>query len=409
MSTGTPTSAAAAPRLRWYSQAWRLVLCVLISAAVWGNTWSGQWHHDRVRFWIDLAGGAIAFVVVLRRRRWPLPVALGLVALGSVSGAAAGPGILAAVSMATRRQWSQIVLVGLTAVIAWTVYNETQPTSAVITFGSPDAQRPATGSPIDLVVILVIIAAALSWGMYVGSRRELLWTLRERAETAEAEQELRVAGARITERARIAREMHDVVAHRISHVSMQAGAMAFREDLTADELSAGAALIQTQANRALEELRSVLGVLRDPATGATLHRPQPTFADVDELISDARSAGMKIDAFIEMGTDAAAHAGSDAVPDATGRTVYRIVQEGLTNARKHSPGALVSISVTGSPTNGIDIVIRNPIGFSSAPAAPGAGLGLAGLAERAALMGGRLQHARRDATFELRGWIPWAA
>ena len=69
--------------------------------------------------------------------------------------------------------------------------------------------------------------------MYIGSRRELIWTLRQRAERAEAEQELRVAQARATERARIAREMHDVLAHRISQISMHAGALAFREDLTA--------------------------------------------------------------------------------------------------------------------------------------------------------------------------------
>ena len=84
------------------------------------------------------------------------------------------------------------------------------------------------------MINVTFMASVLGWGMYVGSRRELVWTLRQRAERAEAEQELRVAQARSNERARIAREMHDVLAHRISQISMHAGALAFRDDLTAD-------------------------------------------------------------------------------------------------------------------------------------------------------------------------------
>jgi len=400
MSTSPRELAAVQPPLRWYSHAWRLVLCLLISGAVWGNTGKGQWEDHRALFWVDLVCGLISFAVVFLRRRWPFPTALALIALGGVSGLAAGPGILAAVSLATRRRWSQILLTGVLAVIAWTVYNETQPTSAVVTYSSSSTSQPTTNSSLNFVLSIVVIAAALSWGMYIGSRRELLWTLRDRAETAEAEQELRVTGARGAERSRIAREMHDVVAHRISHVSMQSGAMAFREDLTADELRAGAALIQTQANRALDELRSVLGVLRDPDTGAALDRPQPKLADLEELLADAREAGMNIEVDDRVGSDAV-------VPDPTGRTVYRIVQEGLTNAAKHAPGALIRIELSGSPADGIDLVLRNPLGFASSSAAHGSGLGLVGLAERTALMGGRLEHEREGSSFVLRAWIPW--
>ena len=82
---------------------------------------------------------------------------------------------------------------------------------------------------LDLALNAVFTVAVLGWGMYIGSRRELFWTLRHRAERAESEQELRVAQARSTERARIAREMHDVLAHRISQISMHAGALTYRE------------------------------------------------------------------------------------------------------------------------------------------------------------------------------------
>ncbi len=94
------------------------------------------------------------------------------------------------------------------------------------------------------------------------------------------------------------------------------------------------------------------------------------------------------------------------VPDAAGRTVYRIVQEGMTNARKHAPGALLTIRITGTPDDGIDVQLRNPLGFGPTHT-PGAGLGLVGLTERAELRGGLLESGLDGSTFVLHGWIPW--
>jgi signal transduction histidine kinase len=236
--------------------------------------------------------------------------------------------------------------------------------------------------------------------MYIGSRRELMWTLRARAERAEAEQELRVAQARGTERARIAREMHDVLAHRISQISLHAGALAYRSDLTPEETRASAEVIRDKAHEALTDLRGVLGVLRDATTGERLRAPQPTFADLPRLLDEARESGTRVELedLVEGGD----------VPDAAGRTVYRIVQEGITNARKHAPGALVTVRISGGPDDGIEVLLRNPVGFGPSRT-PGAGLGLVGLAERAELRGGRLDHGREGSTFVLRGWIPWTA
>ena len=84
------------------------------------------------------------------------------------------------------------------------------------------------------------------------------------------------------------------------------------------------------------------------------------------------------------------------------------MQEGLTNARKHAPGARLGIELSGSPTEGIDVALRNPVGFGPSTT-PGAGLGLVGLSERAQLRGGRLEHRREGSMFVLHGWIPWAA
>jgi signal transduction histidine kinase len=105
------------------------------------------------------------------------------------------------------------------------------------------------------------------------------------------------------------------------------------------------------------------------------------------------------------------HLGSvGAIPDQLGRTAYRVVQEGLTNARKHAPDTLVSVELTGGPGDGLTIAVRNPIRIGSPLDAPGSGVGLMGLAERTALAGGRLRHgvtANRE--FALTVWLPWPA
>jgi len=193
--------------------------------------------------------------------------------------------------------------------------------------------------------------------------------------------------------------MHDVLAHRITQVSMHSGALAFRDDLAADELRAGLTQIQGKANEALHELRGVLGVLRD-GSGERVDQPQPRFADIEEMIAETRRSGVRVTYDDRVDQD------GQPVPDAAGRTLYRIVQEGLTNASKHAPGAHVTVEVAGDPERGLDVVISNPLGFHASDA-PGAGLGLIGLAERAELRGGRLEHGQRGLLFVLRGSIPW--
>jgi signal transduction histidine kinase len=160
-------------------------------------------------------------------------------------------------------------------------------------------------------------------------------------------------------------------------------------------------VIQEKAHEALTDLRGVLGVLRDDA-GERLDAPQPTYADLPRLVDETRDAGLDLDYVDLLDGD------TGQLPEVVGRTLYRIVQEGITNARKHAPGARLSIRVTGSPEDGIDIVLRNPVGFGPT-STPGSGLGLVGLAERAELRGGLLEHGSDGSTFVLRGWIPWAA
>jgi signal transduction histidine kinase len=381
------------PAISRWGHTWRLLATLAISAAAWGPLAGLQWREHRALLLVDLGLGATSYVLVLLRRRAPLAIAVVIGTLSAFSGIAAGPAVLAAVSLATRRRYWELGVIATVSMLSGQVVVSVQP-------GNGDAPW------VTLLVNAVFTIAVLGWGMYIGSRRELVWTLRHRAERAESEQELRVAQARSTERARIAREMHDVLAHRISQISMHAGALAFREDLTADEMRTSASVIQEKAHEALTDLRGVLGVLRDESTGALVSAPQPTYADLPVLVDEAGASGLRVDFH-----DRLRHEGA-VVPDAVGRTVYRIVQEGITNARKHAPGTVLTIELSGCPEEGVDIVLRNPLGFR-VTSTPGAGLGLVGLAERAELRGGKLEHGRErgpdGTTFVLHGWIPWAA
>ncbi len=377
------------PPLTWWGQTWRVLLTIAISGVVWAAAVEAQIEQAPLLFYLDLLVGLTAYVLMFFRRRWPLTIALVTNVMGAVSGTAQGPATLTSVSLATRRRWLHVIVVALVALASSTIYTETQPDTN---------SDPAW---ISFLAAVFAISASMAWGMYIGSRRELVWTLRNRAEQAEAQQELRVAQSRSNERARIAREMHDVLAHRISQISMHAGALSFREDLSAEEMRESAAVIRDRAHEALTDLRSVLGVLRDDETGRPTSAPQPTYADVPVLVEEARVAGMPVTLTDELACDTP-------MPDVVGRTLYRIVQEGITNARKHAPGARLTITVSGGPDDGVDVTLRNPLGFG-VTATPGAGLGLVGLTERAVLRGGRLEHRSDRGQFELHAWIPWAA
>ncbi len=380
------------PPLTWRAHSWRIALAVTMSVGLGWSSAPLQWREARWLLWIDLSLGALALALSFFRRRWPLPVALATSVMGAFSITANGPGTLVKVSLATRRVMWQILLVGLLALVS----------SATI----PMLQPAAAAEPwaIDFVLGLLSAVAMLACGMYIGSHRELLWTLRDRADRAEAEQALRVEQGRSNERAQIAREMHDVLAHRISLIAMHAGAMAFRTNLTAEQMHETAELIQDKSHEALRDLRQVLGVMRGPGDSGAGERPQPTFGDLSALVHEAERAGMRIQ------YDDQVHASAD-MPDQVGRTTYRIIQESLTNVRKHAPGVPVDVHLSGSPADGVNIRIRNPAPGArphNGAGAPGAGLGLVGLRERATLAGGSLTARRVGASFEVTGWLPWA-
>jgi signal transduction histidine kinase len=375
------------PLTRW-SHVWRALLMLVISGFGWSELAGWQWDHDRGWFALDLGLGVVAFVLVTRRREHPMTVAVLTNLMGAVSGAASGPAVLAIVSVATRRRWREIIPISIVSFATGLVL---------------EGINPATENiwALTVPIIVAITAVAVGWGMYIGSRRELLSTLRWRAEAAESEQAARVMQARTAERGRIAREMHDVLAHRISLVTMHAGALTYRDDLTPEQMRETARIIQDGSHQALVELREVLGVLREDPGDADPERPQPSAADIPALVEEARESGMNIESTVSL---------ADGVPELIGRATYRIVQEALTNARKHAPDTLVEVRVTGEPHSGISLSVSNPLRVGAKSSTPDSGLGLLGLTERAALAGGRLRHqVTSDHRFVLSAWLPWQA
>ena len=320
----------------------------------------------------DAGCGLLACAALWWRRRWPLGVALGCLALGTLSISATAPGLIALFSLAVHRPARPALLV--TALWA--------PSAVLFAAYSP------TTDPLSvLAVVTPLTLAATAWGMFIRARRLLVASLRERALRAEADQQLHEDQARMAERTRIAREMHDVLAHRISLLALHAGGLEVRPDLPTKDVRATATLMRSTARQALEELRSVIGVLREENGVSAPAVRQPTLRDIGRLVEETRRAGTRIDFEMHV-TDA------ETAPATLGRDAYRIVQEALTNIGKHASSAAARVKVTGSPGQGLHVSVRNPSAVGAAPpsALPGAGAGLLGLQERVQLSGGTLVH-----------------
>jgi signal transduction histidine kinase len=380
------------PKGRRSARDWLVdVVMYLVAAGVGIAVLLDSWkQHGDWALLLDIALGLAAFVPLWWRRARPNAVGAITAAASIVSGLAAGPALLGAFNVALRGSRRGIlVVVGLSAVV-------------VVLF--PLIYPASGGYLLNVLVGVLVMAVVFGWGLLARVRREHLLALRERASRLETEQRLHIEQAREAERRRIAGEMHDVLAHRVSLLSLHAGALEFRPDAPPEEIAEAAGVIRTTAHQALEELRAVIGVLRDGADGDTPEPPQPTLSEIPALVDESRAAGMRVTCQIDV-------ADADGTSAALGRTAYRVVQEGLTNARKHAPAAAVAVTVTGGRQLVIEVVSRRAVGVAAAVATeppPGAGTGLIGLNERVALVGGALEHGLDGAgDFVLRATLPW--
>jgi signal transduction histidine kinase len=362
-----------------------LFLFAAVLAITTGLTGTRQGLHGPLLV-INVIGGVVACLALWWRRRWPLGLGLASLPLLAVTSSAGPAGVIILYTVAAYRRWQLAFLVAAAQVALLPLER------AINSQGNSLTVYYLTGTLGPAVVV--------AWGMFRRSRRQ---AQRERARRAEAEEQLRVEQIRYAERTRIAREMHDVLEHRISLLSLHAGALEFRPDAPPEEVARAAAVIRASAHQALEDLRAVIGVLRDTTDGQGPQPPQQTLAALPGLLEESRAAGMRIHAEIRL-PDLAA------VPDTIGRHALRIIQEALTNARKHATSAPVKLRLDGGPGDGLAIEVRNPspVLATGESKIPGTGTGLLGLAERATLSGGHLEHGLDEhGDFRLRAWLPW--
>lgn len=361
-----------------------VVIAIVMGLIVYNDAADAPYAYQWVEP-IDLWVGLAACLLLFFRRRWPVQIAIATVVVGSFSDTAWMATLFGIFTLAIHRPFRTTALVTLLNLPLLPLY-------AIYSW----QMRSVGFKELILVCIfaLFIYSGAAAWGLFLRSRRKLVYSLEERAMRAEDFARLQAEQAQLRAREEIAREMHDVLGHRLSLLSVHAGALAYRPDAPTSEIAGAAEIIRASAHQALQDLREVIGVLRAPVG----ELPQPMFADLPALVESSRQAGMEVDLRIDAPGN---------LPDHVGRTAYRVVQEGLTNALKHAPGQPVRIQLTGVPGDGLTVEVLNP-----APSAPRTddGQGLIGLAERAKLADGRIEHGRTgDGEFRLWVWLPWPA
>ena len=258
--------------------------------------------------------------------------------------------------------------------------------------------------PVGYVVLgTLLLAVAVGAGLVRRSTEVARHAVGRQRHSDRVAEDLRTEISRQDERELIAREVHDTVAHQLSLVSLQAAVL----EVTRPDGDAAAQAgrdMRSAAHQALEEMRRLIGTLRDAGSASWSVATAATLADLPELIDTARAAGAHVRAMVFVSDAADAPAGLT-------RAVYRIVQESLTNALKHAPGQDVEIDVRAAPGSEVRVLVANllpPADIAAAPV-PGAGAGLTGMAERVALAGGRLDAGERDGRFVVQAWLPWPA
>ena len=352
-----------------------LLLDVLVAAGGAGFGASGP--HSLLPQPVAVTG---LFGVLRVRRRWPT-VTVVVVALGTLLGANYLADVVALYTIAScrgpvPRTWLSVLLV----------------LGVEVFHAAPDWN---VEWKYVLLAVVMLMGLPLLGGFWMYQRAKLLDALRDRAEQAERERDLLADRAVAAERRRIAGEMHDVVAHRVGVIALQAGALTVISD--DERTGAVAEVIRQSSTAALAELRDVLTVLRadepEPVDGDFSGDASPPVGldGVCELVRERRDTGLAVELDLP-----------DPLPETSvpvGRAAYRVVQEALTNAGKHAPGAAVRVRVR---STGDDLVVEvvntavpagvsGPARAAGAAALPSSGYGLVGMRERVTLAGGAVR------------------
>ncbi len=334
--------------------------------------------------------GLVALTTIFLRRRWPLG-ALILAAAVDVSIAGIQPLLLPPL----------VVLYTIASTRAWPVATVAGVVVAVVAFLADVAW--STGDLVNHAIgAIAQSAAAVALGLYVAARRRVTDAIRDRAERLDRERELLTDRAIIVERVRIAQELHDVVAHGVSLMVVQAQALGatVRDDRVAETTSAIADL----GRQAMADMHRTLKLLRADELDAAQLAPQPSLANLDTLLEQSRSAGLDVKLTVE--------GQPRPLSQAVDLSAFRIVQEALTNVIKHAGGAFTMVTLS-YRAHELDVTIIDS-GDELLPAptrrsTDGDGHGLIGMRERAALFGGTLTaEPRLDHGFKVTAILPYA-
>ena len=303
------------------------------------------------------------------RRRFPRTVLAVGSGIGVVVGVAGYP----------------LVILGLAPlVLAYTAAAELPRRQAVVALVAIEVAMVVALIPGDTDTSTIVgdgfaLAAAWLFGDTARRRREVLELHRERAEQLERTQDEVARRAVAEERLRIAREMHDVVAHSMSVVAVQAASGRLVVDTDPERARQALVAIEQTSRSALDEMRRLLGVLRRDDAGGAAREPAPGLGELDRLVAETVAAGIPVSVRVE-GDRRALSPGADL-------TAYRIVQEALTNVRKHAPDARAAVVVR---YDGAGVTVEVSDGGGAAARPMGTGHGLLGMQERVALYGGTL-------------------
>ncbi|MFE2026231.1 sensor histidine kinase [Streptomyces hygroscopicus] len=272
-------------------------------------------------------------------------------------------------------------------------------TGAVALVRPEGLRSELAGNAVSAVLLIGLPTLA---GTLLGRRRPLISLLRERNAYLEQARTLTAVAARMEERTRIAGEMHDLLGHRLSLISVHAGALELAAARQAPALADRAELLRTTAGTAMEELREVLGVLRredltDPMDRAGDERG--TREDITALVRESRQTGATVE--LDWSVPETAEVGLR-----TRQAIHRVVREGLTNVLKHAPGAPTWVVVRGAD-GGIEVSVTNQAPPAGTPPGGGSRSGLAGCQERILLLGGTFRAgAAPDGGFRMAAWFP---
>lgn len=343
--------------------------------------------HDSLMIVLGTIPPAIALALLPLRRRASTALVLLTGLLLVLSPGVIGVAFVAQATVARRVGRVEVVLLCGGWLVATKILT-------LLTGPFAESWNGATSVEATVAVAGLVIATLAGW-----LARSVAAESRTRADVKRAQhdaEQARIDSARLAEREQIAREMHDVLAHRLSLIGLHAGMLAFRGDLSAEESRSTAQLIQRNAKQSLAELRTVLSTLR--GADQPPEPPQPALTELPVLVADLES---------DQRVDLAVDTDITGLPVQIGRHGYRIVQEALTNARKHAPGAPVSIQVTGKPGATLDLWVSNPLTDLARPDRTGSGFGLLGLTERAASLGGSVTYGAADGRFTVTARLPW--